>query len=62
LINDHVPAKKVGLRPSVWIRRGNPAMGGTIDDLQDEINLAATFGTLGELAEAVEAAFKRDEV
>jgi 2-haloalkanoic acid dehalogenase type II len=61
LIHDHVPAKKVGLKPSVWIRRGNPAMGGTIEDLKDEVNLAATFGTLGELAEAVETAFKGDE-
>jgi hypothetical protein len=29
--------------------------------LKDEVNLAATFGTLGELAEAVETAFKGDE-
>ncbi|KAH8587131.1 S-2-haloacid dehalogenase [Bisporella sp. PMI_857] len=59
LIHDHVPAKKSGLPPSVWIKRaGNEvAMGGKIADWEKEVNLAATYTTLRDFAEAVKAAF-----
>lgn len=61
LFHDHVPAKKFGLRPSVWIRRtpgGEEAlMGSRLEDVEDQVELAATFGSLGEFAEVVEKAF-----
>ena len=60
LWHDHVPARKVGLRPSVWIRRGGEevAMGGRLEDLREEVRLAADFGTLGEFAGVVERGFE----
>jgi 2-haloalkanoic acid dehalogenase type II len=61
LFHDHVPAKKFGLRPSVWIRRmpgGEEAlMGSRLEDVEGQVALAATFGSLGEFAEVVERAF-----
>ena len=59
LYHDHIPAKKFGLRPSVWIKRGgdDAAMGGRLEDVKDEVQLAAVFTTLGEFAEEVEKAF-----
>ena len=61
LLHDHVPAKKFGLRPSVWIRRtpgGEEAlMGSQLEDVRGDVDLAGTFGSLGEFAEAVEKAF-----
>jgi 2-haloalkanoic acid dehalogenase type II len=61
LFHDHVPAKTFGLRPSVWIRRtpgGEAAlMGSRLEEVEERVQLAATFGSLGELAEAVEKGF-----
>lgn len=61
LFHDHVPAKTFGLRPSVWIRRmpgGEEAlMGSRLEEVEGRVQLAATFGSLGELAEVVEKAF-----
>jgi 2-haloalkanoic acid dehalogenase type II len=57
--HDHRPAKKFGLRPSVWIKRSgdNAAMGGKFDDFKDQVQLAASFETLGDLAAAVKKGF-----
>jgi 2-haloalkanoic acid dehalogenase type II len=57
--HDHRPAKKFGLRPSVWIKRSgdNASMGGKFDEFKDEIQLAAAFDTLGDLAAEVKKAF-----
>lgn len=59
LLHDHRPAKKFGLRPSVWIKRSgdDASMGGKFDDCKDEVQLAAAFETLGELAAEVQEAF-----
>jgi len=64
LIHDHIPAKKFGLRPSVWIKRAGDgvAMGGKWAEYGDQVELGATFGTLGEFAKAVEEAFAREGV
>jgi FMN phosphatase YigB (HAD superfamily) len=61
LIHDHIPAKKFGLRPSVWIKRAGDgvAMGGTWAEYGDQVELGATFETLGAFAKAVEEAFAR---
>ncbi|KAG9238449.1 S-2-haloacid dehalogenase [Amylocarpus encephaloides] len=65
LFHDHRTAKKMEMEPSVWIHRlpaGEEAvMGGVYEDLKGEVNLAAEYGTLGEFAEAVEKAFKREK-
>ncbi|KAI9743199.1 MAG: hypothetical protein M1818_003043 [Claussenomyces sp. TS43310] len=62
LTHDHVPAKEFGLAPGVWIEREGKegAMGGDRETLEhdDKINLAAAFETLGDMAEAVDQAFK----
>ncbi|KAE8440460.1 hypothetical protein EG329_007592 [Mollisiaceae sp. DMI_Dod_QoI] len=59
LYHDHIPAKKMGLRPSVWIRRaGDEAlMGGKLKDYEGQVDLADAFDTLGELAAVVKKAF-----
>lgn len=64
LTHDHVPAKEIGLAPGVWIARGGgegkeSAMGGHREELEAEgrIELGKVYGTLGEMAEAVERAF-----
>jgi len=62
LTADHVPAKKIGLAPGVWIARkdgkgGKSAMVGDVDALKGQIELGATFESLGEMAEEVEKAF-----
>ncbi|CAG8982404.1 hypothetical protein HYALB_00007526 [Hymenoscyphus albidus] len=58
IAHDHKTAKKAGFEPTIWIKRrprGEEAlMGGDWEEAKDEVNLAATFGTLGEFAEAVE--------
>ncbi|CZT09312.1 related to hydrolase (HAD superfamily) [Rhynchosporium agropyri] len=61
LYHDHIPAKKFGLKPSVWIKRGGDeaAMGGKLEDVKGEVDLVATFTTLGEFAEEVERAFEK---
>ncbi|KAI1112842.1 HAD-superfamily hydrolase [Nemania sp. NC0429] len=55
LKHDHVPAKKAGLK-SCWIERGgdDAAIGGRLEDLKDDVELAFRFKTLGDLATAVE--------
>lgn len=55
LKHDHVPAKKAGLK-SCWIERGgdDAAIGGRLEDLKDNVELAYRFKTLGDLATAVE--------
>ncbi|KAI1145302.1 HAD-superfamily hydrolase [Nemania diffusa] len=59
LKHDHVPAKKSGLK-SCWIERAgdDAAIGGKLEDLKDEVDLAYRFKTLGDLATAVEQEFK----
>lgn len=58
---DHFMAKKIGLKPGVWIARnlGKTAIGGNRKQLEAAglIELGATYSTLGEMAEAVEQAF-----
>lgn len=60
LYHDHEPAMKVGMKPSVWIRRAGDEtlMGGKLRDFEGRVNLAASFDTLGELAEVVKKAFE----
>ncbi|KAI1192293.1 HAD-superfamily hydrolase [Nemania serpens] len=60
LKHDHVPAKKAGLK-SCWIERGgdDAAIGGRLEDLKDDVELAYTFRTLGDLATAVEQDLKK---
>lgn len=62
--HDHVPVKKVGMRPGVWIeRRGERAiMSGTADVegqiKKGKVEFAARFKTLGLFAEEVERQFE----
>ncbi|RDW85931.1 hypothetical protein BP5796_04256 [Coleophoma crateriformis] len=62
LLHDHVPAKKIGLRPGVWIeRRGRRAiMNGDVDGLieRGRVDFGATYKNLGEFAMAAEKAFE----
>ena len=59
---DHVPAKTMGFRPSVFISRGGGNMGmGDIQLVKDKVNIGTTFGTLSEMAAAVEKAFSSKE-
>jgi 2-haloalkanoic acid dehalogenase type II len=62
LVHDHVPAMEFGLRPSVWIERrpggAEARMGGKLEELKESVQLAATFPTLGDFAEAVEKGFE----
>lgn len=57
--HDHIPARKFGLRPSVWIKRSGDkaSMGGKFDDFKDQVDLAATFDTLGDFAAEVKKGF-----
>ncbi|KUJ13942.1 S-2-haloacid dehalogenase [Mollisia scopiformis] len=59
LYHDHVPVKKVGLQPSVWIKRAGDEtlMGGKLKDFEGMVDLAETFDTLGDLAVVVKKAF-----
>ncbi|KAI1125685.1 HAD-superfamily hydrolase [Nemania abortiva] len=59
LKHDHVPAKKAGLK-SCWIERAgdDAAIGGRLEDLKGDVELAYRFKTLGGLAAAVEQDFK----
>jgi 2-haloalkanoic acid dehalogenase type II len=60
LQHDHVPAKLLGMSPSVWIARGGKASGmgsGDLDKWKDHVDLGAIYETLGDMAEAVEKAF-----
>ncbi|TVY45729.1 hypothetical protein LSUB1_G000393 [Lachnellula subtilissima] len=59
IYHDHRPAKKFGLRPSVWIKRSedDASMGGKYEEFKDEVQLAASFSTLGEFAAEVKKGF-----
>ena len=59
LYHDHIPAKKIGLAPSVWIARneGSSVMGGDYENVKDDVELGGKYATLGELAEDVKAVF-----
>lgn len=61
IAHDHRTAKKFGFEPTVWIKRrpgGEEAlMGGDWEEAKNDVNLAATFGSLGEFAETVEKEF-----
>jgi len=60
LKHDHVPAKTMGMRPSVWISRagnGSPMGSGDLEKYKETVNLGATYQTLGDMAEAVEKAY-----
>jgi 2-haloalkanoic acid dehalogenase type II len=62
LKHDHVPAKKVGLA-SCWIERaGDEAViGGMIRDFCDsDLDLSFKYKTLGDMAKAVEMAFRNE--
>ncbi|KAF2668308.1 HAD-like protein [Microthyrium microscopicum] len=58
---DHVSGKRLGFEPGVWIKRGGAAMGGNREELEGKgmIELGAIYGTLGEMAVAVEEAFSK---
>ncbi|TVY53432.1 hypothetical protein LCER1_G005316 [Lachnellula cervina] len=60
LQHDHRPAKKFGLRPSVWIKRSedDASMGGKYQEFKDQVQLAASFSTLGEFAAEVKKGFE----
>ncbi|OJI83280.1 hypothetical protein ASPTUDRAFT_44617 [Aspergillus tubingensis CBS 134.48] len=56
LVNDHVPAKELGIT-SAWITRGKEGqkgMGGTLQDLREKVAFSWKFADLTELASAVE--------
>jgi len=55
---DHVPAKRIGLAPGVYIKRESE-MGRTLESFEEgEIELGAAFESLGKMAEEVERAFE----
>ncbi len=58
LQHDHVPAKEIGMEPSVWIERGD---GHQLKEYEGKLNLGARFDTLKEFADAVEEAWKAKE-
>lgn len=57
---DHVSNKALGFRPGIWIARNGSSMGGIKQELEQrgELEIGETYTTLGEMAEAVEKAFK----
>lgn len=60
---DHVPAKELGLT-SAWIARGADgvsSMGGTLAELGDKVAFSYRFSSIGELADAADAAFGEKE-
>lgn len=56
---DHQMVKKLGFKPSVWIARSSAATGGVREEMEarGELNIGATYQTLGEMAEGVEKAW-----
>lgn len=56
---DHIPVKKAGFRPSVWIKRreDQSIMGKKFEDVKDKVKLGAVFDTLCDFAEEVEKVF-----
>ncbi|KAI0478258.1 HAD-superfamily hydrolase [Xylaria cf. heliscus] len=61
LKHDHVPARKAGLK-SCWIERAadDAVIGGKLEDLKDDVELAYRFKTLGDLAAAVENELEKE--
>ncbi|KAH7041975.1 HAD-like domain-containing protein [Macrophomina phaseolina] len=65
LFHDHEPAKKAGL-VSAWIARGTAegeeegVMGGKIEEFEGRVDITWRFGTLAEMADAVEEAFRKE--
>lgn len=60
LFHDHVPATKVGLT-CAWIERGEEVesvMGGDLRDFEGRVGFSWRFKTLGDMADAVDAAYK----
>lgn len=57
LNHDLVPATKAGLA-CCWIERMPNAMGGDLKLVESQLNLNFRFGTLDQMAEAAEAAFR----
>lgn len=57
---DHVSNKALGFQPGIWIARNGSSMGGIKKELEQrgELEIGETYTTLGEMAEAVEKAFK----
>ncbi|KAH7025275.1 Haloacid dehalogenase-like hydrolase-domain-containing protein [Microdochium trichocladiopsis] len=58
LFHDHVPANKMGL-PSAWIERDAgvvSVMGGEHEDLKNQVDFSWHFKTMGDMADAVDAA------
>ena len=55
-MHDHVPAKEMGMS-SVWIARKGAGMGGDGETLHEKgaVGYGWRFGSLGEMADAVEA-------
>ncbi|TLD06158.1 uncharacterized protein PgNI_08004 [Pyricularia grisea] len=64
LFHDHVPAKQAGL-VSAWIERGtgegevHSVMGGTLEELRDQVDFTWHFKSMGEMADAVGEARKK---
>ncbi|KAH8122409.1 hypothetical protein ACSS6W_005961 [Trichoderma asperelloides] len=57
---DHIPIASMGFPPAVWISRGGGSMGmGDLEAVKDQVNIGATYATLGDMAIAVEAAFDK---
>lgn len=59
LFHDLVPAKQIGLA-AAWIERDAgvvSVMGGDLHSLDAQVDLSWRFGTLGEMADAVDAAY-----
>ena len=56
---DHASCKALVFQPGVWIVRRGSDMGGDREELEAQglIELGAVYGTLGEMAKAVEKAF-----
>lgn len=65
LFHDHEPAKDVGLA-SAWIARGTregeaeSIMGGKIDEFEGRVDFSWKFHSMGEMADAIEEAFKKE--
>ncbi|KAI1322602.1 hypothetical protein F5Y16DRAFT_386192 [Xylariaceae sp. FL0255] len=61
LKHDHVPAQRAGLK-SCWIERAgdDAVIGGKLSDFGAELQLAYRFKALGDLADAVEDAFRKE--
>lgn len=59
LAHDHIPAKEIGLT-SAWIERGKDkevknVMGGRLEDCKDKVDITWHYGSMREMADAVDA-------